>query len=488
MKRNQLTLRTAKARRVDNSSDTISIPEDLFTEATEVSSELDSLSMAATKLSLKLLVDVRGQRVLFAEAGKDFVDFLFNIMSLPVGTVLRFLNKEVMVGSLGKLYESIEKLSDVYMQPFQDKDALLRPKVLISGAKNLPQLLPNIESSKDSKHKGFYRCGGLNYSSCRSYIAEDPKATCPQCRCTMTAPVQLVETEKKSPSNSLSSFSSSSSEAEGGFVKGVVTYMVMDDLMVEPMSTISSIALLNRFNVKDIGALEEKTIKFGMDESYIAEDPKATCPQCRNTMTCPVQLVETQKKASSSEAGGGFVKGVVTYMVMDDLMVEPMSTISSIALLNRFNVKDVGALEEKTITFGMDEQTEIFMFLSSIDMAETKLSLKLLIDKRVNKVLFAEAGKEFVDFMFNLLSLPLGTIIRLLKRANMVGSIGNLYQSLENLDETYLQHNQYKNLLLKPNMPHFVIGIPLMFPDTGQDPAERKFYNCYLRPSSLCDR
>ena len=77
------------------------------------------------------------------------------------------------------------------------------------------------------------------------------------------------------------------------------------------------------------------------------------------------------------------------------------------------------------------------MFLSSIDMAETKLSLKLLIDKSVNKILFAEAGKEFVDFLFNLLSLPVGTIMRLLKSANMVGSIGNPYQSLENLDEAY---------------------------------------------------
>ncbi|XWS07820.1 hypothetical protein CRYUN_Cryun41cG0024300 [Craigia yunnanensis] len=219
--------------------------------------------MAATKVSLKLLVDARGQRVLFAGAGKDFVDFLFNIMSLSVGTVVRLLNKEGMVCSLGKLYESIEKLSDVYMQPFQDKDALLKPKVLISGTTNLTQLLPNIESSKDSERKDFYRCG------CRgsqSYIAEDPKATCPQCRNTMTCPVQLVETQKKA-SNSLSSFSSSSSEAEGGFVKGVVTYMVMDDLMVEPMSTISSIALLKRFNVKDVGALEEKTITFGMDEA-----------------------------------------------------------------------------------------------------------------------------------------------------------------------------------------------------------------------------
>ncbi|XWS75028.1 hypothetical protein CRYUN_Cryun01aG0049900 [Craigia yunnanensis] len=119
------------------------------------------------------------------------------------------------------------------------------------------------------------------------------------------------------------------------------------------------------------------------------------------------------------------------------------------------------------------------MFLSSINMADTKLSLKLLIDNRVNRVLFAEAGKEFVDFLFNFLSLPVGTIIRLLKSANMVGSIGNLYQSPENLDEAYLQPNQQKNSLLKPNMLHFVTGVPLMFPDTGQDPAERKFCNCY---------
>ncbi|XVE99460.1 hypothetical protein REPUB_Repub03eG0199700 [Reevesia pubescens] len=96
-----------------------------------------------------------------------------------------------------------------------------------------------------------------------------------------------------------------------------------------------------------------------------AEDPKATCPMCRNTMNSQVQLVETdQKKASSStyslsEGEGGYVRGVVTYMVTDDLMVKPMSAISSIALLNRLNVKDVEALEEKTINFGMDEAVKL---------------------------------------------------------------------------------------------------------------------------------
>ena len=42
-------------------------------------------------VSLKLLVDSEGQRVLVAEASKDFVDFLFYIMVLPVGTIAELL-------------------------------------------------------------------------------------------------------------------------------------------------------------------------------------------------------------------------------------------------------------------------------------------------------------------------------------------------------------------------------------------------------------
>ncbi|KAL3620108.1 hypothetical protein CASFOL_035020 [Castilleja foliolosa] len=54
---------------------------------------------------------------------------------------------------------------------------------------------------------------------------------------------------------------------EGGIVKGVVTYMVMDDLVVTPMSTISSITLLNKFNVKEVGSLDEKVVSFGVNEA-----------------------------------------------------------------------------------------------------------------------------------------------------------------------------------------------------------------------------
>ncbi|PHT28859.1 hypothetical protein CQW23_31537 [Capsicum baccatum] len=91
--------------------------------------------------------------------------------------------------------------------------------------------------------------------------------------------------------------------------------------------------------------------------------------------------------------------GVDTYMVLDDLVGKPMSTISSIALLNQFSVKNVGVLKEKVVTLGMNE---------------------------------------------------IGTVIRLLTSQGMVGRLGNLYDSLENLDSKYIEPSQDKDILLKP--------------------------------------
>ena len=63
-------------------------------------------------------------------------------------------------------------------------------------------------------------------------------------------------------------------------------------------------------------------------------------------------VVSPSKKNAVSSSEGGYVKGVVTYMVMDDLVVKPMSAISIITLLSKL---EVGALEEKVVDLGMDE-------------------------------------------------------------------------------------------------------------------------------------
>lgn len=58
--------------------------------------------MKAVTVSLTLLIDTDAKRVLFAEAWEDFVDFLHNFLTFPVGTVIRILNNRLMLGSLGE--------------------------------------------------------------------------------------------------------------------------------------------------------------------------------------------------------------------------------------------------------------------------------------------------------------------------------------------------------------------------------------------------
>jgi hypothetical protein len=95
---------------------------------------MEDLEDSAYTVSLKLVIHRKTQRVLFAEADKEFVDFLFGILTLPVGTVTRLLKEDGggrgMVGCLPTLYQrSIENLSSNYIQPNIDKLFLLQPKV-----------------------------------------------------------------------------------------------------------------------------------------------------------------------------------------------------------------------------------------------------------------------------------------------------------------------------------------------------------------------
>ena len=51
------------------------------------------------------------------------------------------------------------------------------------------------------------------------------------------------------------------------------------------------------------------------------------------------------------------MQGVASYTVMDDLTVAPASTASTLALLRRLGVKDLDAVEERTVTVGRKEVT-----------------------------------------------------------------------------------------------------------------------------------
>ncbi|XP_057781856.1 uncharacterized protein LOC131000105 [Salvia miltiorrhiza] len=213
----------------------------------EVADEKKGMATTPT-VSMKLLVDTQAKRVLFAEAGKDCIDFLFQILSLPVATVIGLLRDESMAGSWPNLYKSLMDLSDGYIQPNQSKDAFLKPVAPVSSSS-----MPLLALNDAQIQKKFYDC-----EKCNGYFTDDPRAVCPACNELMTSDLEYVAP----PAVPVAAES-------GGLVKGVITYMVMDDLEVKPMSTISSIALLNKFNVKDVGALEEKVVTLGMTEALM---------------------------------------------------------------------------------------------------------------------------------------------------------------------------------------------------------------------------
>ncbi|BAS70465.1 Os01g0153950 [Oryza sativa Japonica Group] len=61
--------------------------------------------------------------------------------------------------------------------------------------------------------------------------------------------------------------------------------------------------------------------------------------------------VPATASAPSAIAGTGFVQGLVTYAVMDDLKVAPMSTIA----LVKSGVTHIKSLQEKTVQIGYTE-------------------------------------------------------------------------------------------------------------------------------------
>ena len=131
-------------------------------------------------LSLKLLVDTMANKVLFAEAGKDFVDFLFHILSLKSGTIIKLVGAKDMVGCLGDLHKSIKALNTHYMQSNVTKELVLQPKAPVP----LPALLKDSWDSSDTGARKVYTSSSSYHSPC--FYSDASGGRCPSCGASMT--------------------------------------------------------------------------------------------------------------------------------------------------------------------------------------------------------------------------------------------------------------------------------------------------------------
>ncbi|KAL1295642.1 hypothetical protein HN51_056495 [Arachis hypogaea] len=214
------------------------------------------MTTSTSNLSMKLLIDTKNKKVLFAEASKDVVDFLFTLLQLPLATVIKLLTKEAVVGCLGNLYSSVENLNHVYWQPNLSKDVILNPTILTSSPA-ISGLLPSAAINHSQITPKLYRCpkrSGNNYYCSSSTVTDVYNSKCAACGRGMTREVNY------------STATAEPNKSNNGFVKEVITYMIMDNLLIQPMSTISGITMLNQFNVKNVGVLKETVVKLGMEE------------------------------------------------------------------------------------------------------------------------------------------------------------------------------------------------------------------------------
>lgn len=83
-----------------------------------------------------------------------------------------------------------------------------------------------------------------------------------------------------------------------------------------------------------------------------------------------------------------------------------------------------------------------------------KMNLKVILHKSTNKLLFAQADDDFVDFLCSLLAVPLGGVEHLCGGSACLNSIDNLYRSIANIDDKYLVTPDMKTGLVKPKLRH----------------------------------
>ncbi|KAK9683416.1 hypothetical protein RND81_10G139400 [Saponaria officinalis] len=185
------------------------------------------------KLSLKIMVDRKANKVVFVEANEEFVNFIISLMSLPLSSVTKVLlqNEKGAAGSLGNIYKSIESLDELCFEKVIDKASVLKPRVTVT----LPLLslheLP-VSACKVFQCGSCLKTSNVEATICCKYEQEELQHTC---------------IASKKPTFE--------------FVRRGAYYMVTDSLDIKPMS-IEFIP----FYAKGIDVLVQKQVEVGLQE------------------------------------------------------------------------------------------------------------------------------------------------------------------------------------------------------------------------------
>ncbi|KAJ6800858.1 uncharacterized protein M6B38_202345 [Iris pallida] len=343
------------------------------------------------KISVKFFVDKEENKVVFAEASKDFLDILFSFLTLPLSTVIELIGDSLVLESMSNVYKSVKSLEDKYLETKACKNMLLHP--LSAGAFRCEDLKLNIGNANPRR---FYQCSNKDCTNREKvFISLVPDVRCSYC-----------EKSMEDTNSSRKRKEDSASDDDGGvFVKGGETtlFIIMDDLRVMPVSVASTFTMLQKLRIRNNKKLEEMTLDLGKEEvSYLLK--QSIISETPLTDTCFRKTEVFQNESRKADTS------------------------------NKISIKAEARSE--------DEHCE-------------EICMKLYIDRAENRMLCAEVDGEVVNLLFSFLVLPMGSVIKLLHTSSSMGCLDNLYRSVEGLVSEYIVSDECKSLLLSPKLPPF---------------------------------
>jgi hypothetical protein len=204
------------------------------------------------KVSIRVLVEKGKNKVVYAEAGKDFVDVLFSFLTFPLGTIARLVGKDdsnieaFQFGSISSLYQSVANLDQQYLWSETCKDMLLQPRNSMEAY--CRQLKLNIDDTEP-----------MRYFMCENWYCRKKERGCllslfrnQKCYCG-----RVLDREVFPKCLNL----------EKGFVKENATFIICDDLCVIPNVFGASLNLLQKLGVETIEAIDEQTVEIDMKQA-----------------------------------------------------------------------------------------------------------------------------------------------------------------------------------------------------------------------------
>lgn len=215
------------------------------------------MAFSKDQIPLKLLIHKQQERVLYAEANSDFVDVLFSFLTLPMGTIVRFLSKHSnttqppAIGSFNNLYESIAGLEAQYFATEACKVMLLNTRN--SAEAECRKLKINIDDIKPAE---FFTCEDMCCirNNMIAYVSNCSSGKCKNCSRFL---------------NQKAYFTAATAENQQGvFVPPTTSFIITDDLSVLPNIPASTLEMLKNSGITDFGVLEERTLNLGYSEVH----------------------------------------------------------------------------------------------------------------------------------------------------------------------------------------------------------------------------